>query len=231
MLDCTLPGKLSWYSQAHSRPRSQVQSQLHSMTHFQPAWQPSQVGSQDTLKYTTEYVHKYFPEYALKDTSNCTQWHTPSLLGWMLLCKVSRHSQAHSRPWSQVHSPDARPSKSYLAIPSHVCSWVLDPETCWVAGTRHWDTGGGRLRPKSWHWSIWYSEPHFQRGHRDGISRCLMVIVFTIAASNSARMVDICILGRPDLRLRFSSGICCQISIDCGCMCAHSFWCWWWWWP
>jgi len=30
-------------------------------------------------------------------------------------------------------------------------------------------------------------------------------------------------LGRADLRLRFSGGICSPLPIEFGCMCAHSF--------
>jgi hypothetical protein len=81
----------------------------------------SQVSSHNALKHT--------PEYALKYTPNCTRWHTPSLLDCTLPNKLSRCSQAHSRARSQVHSPEARHSQSHLTICSHVCSWVLDPET------------------------------------------------------------------------------------------------------
>jgi len=106
LLDYTLPSKLS------------RRSQLHSMAHSQPAWLyvskkalktlpialkgtlpafltvRSQVSSQDALNHT--------PEHALKYTTNCTRWHTPSLLDYTLLSKLSRrsqlHSMAHSRP-------------------------------------------------------------------------------------------------------------------------------------
>ena len=48
------------------------------------------------------------------------------------------------------------------------------------------------------------------------------VMVLTIAALDSAGKVDNWILGRADLRLGFSSRICCPLPIDCGRMCAHS---------
>jgi hypothetical protein len=49
-------------------------------------------------------------------------------------------------------------------------------------------------------------------------------MVLTIAAFDSAGMVDNWILGRADLRLRFSSGIYCSLHADCGRMyvCAFS---------
>ena len=47
-------------------------------------------------------------------------------------------------------------------------------------------------------------------------------MVLTIAALDSVGMVDNWILGRADLRLRFSSGIYCSLPTDCGRMCAHS---------
>jgi len=110
----------------------------------------SQVSSQNALKHT--------PKHAFKYTPNCTRW----------------HSQFHSMTLpaylalrSQIHSQEARYSQSNLTICSHVCFWVLDPETCWVAGARHreawgwWRVAGGRWWvtggiwwPKSWRWSI-----------------------------------------------------------------------------
>ena len=95
----------------------------------------SQVSSQNALKHT--------PEYALKYTPNCTRWNTPSLLDCTLPSMLARRSEAHSRACSQVHSPEARHSQSHLTICSHVCSWVLDPETCRVTGARHREAGGG----------------------------------------------------------------------------------------
>jgi hypothetical protein len=41
-------------------------------------------------------------------------------------------------------------------------------------------------------------------------------MVLTIAALDSAGKVDNWILGRADLRLRFSSGISCPLPTDCG---------------
>jgi len=117
-------------SQVHSRACSQGRSQLDSMTLPACLTIRSQVSSQDAPKHT--------PGHALKDAPNCTRWRTPSLLDCTLPSKLSRRSQAHSRACSQVHSQEARHSQSHLTICSHVCSWVLDPDTCWVAGARHW---------------------------------------------------------------------------------------------
>jgi hypothetical protein len=103
LLDCTLPSKLSRHFKVHTKY---------------------------ALKYTSKYVLKFIPEHVLKDAPNCTRWYTSSLLDCTLLSKLSRHSQAHSRACSQVHSQEARHSKSHLTICSHVCSCVLDPETC-----------------------------------------------------------------------------------------------------
>jgi len=44
-------------------------------------------------------------------------------------------------------------------------------------------------------------------------------MVLTIVASDSAGKVDNWIVGRADLRLRFSSGICCPLPINCRCVC------------
>jgi len=61
----------------------------------------SQVRYEFAPKYTSEYVLKYTPEQALNDASNCTRWHTPSLLHCRLSSKLSRHFQVLLR----VHSP------------------------------------------------------------------------------------------------------------------------------
>ena len=104
----------------------------------------SEVSSQNALKDT--------PKSALKYTPNCTWWRTYRLLDCMLLSKLSRHSQAYSRALSQVRSTEARHSQSHLTICSHVCSWVLNPETCWVAGARHKEVGGsGQNHDVSWY--------------------------------------------------------------------------------
>jgi len=60
--------------------------------------------------------------------------------------KLSRHSQAHSCTRSQVHP------QSHMTICFHVYFGVLDPETCWVAGARHQEMGGGwRIAGSRWH--------------------------------------------------------------------------------
>jgi len=133
-LHYTLPSKLSSHSQAHSRARSQVHSQLHFMTLPACLTLRFQVSSQNALRYT--------PVYTLKYTPKCTQCHTPILLGYTLPTKLSTCSQVHSRACSPLHSPEARDSQSHLTICSHVCSWVLDPETGWVAGARYEEADG-----------------------------------------------------------------------------------------
>jgi len=78
LLDYTLQSKLSRHSQVHLRVHFQVHSwvcfqgcsQLPSMGHSQPAW-------------------LYTPKHALKDSSNCTRWHTPSQLGFTLPSSLS----------------------------------------------------------------------------------------------------------------------------------------------
>jgi len=47
-------------------------------------------------------------------------------------------------------------------------------------------------------------------------------MVLTIETLDSVGMVDNWILGRADLRLRFSSGIYCPFPTHCGRMCVHS---------
>jgi hypothetical protein len=46
-------------------------------------------------------------------------------------------------------------------------------------------------------------------------------MVLTIAASHFAGMEDNSIMGRVDLRLRFSIGMYCLLPTDCGRMCTH----------
>ena len=121
-----------------------------------------------------------------QDALNCARWHTLSLLDCMLPSKHSRRSEAHSRAWFQLHSQlhsmtlpaylalpsqiqfqEAKHSQSHLTICSHVCSYVLDPETCWVGGARNreawgwwrvvggwWWVTGGVCWPKPWRRSI-----------------------------------------------------------------------------
>jgi len=140
LLDCTRANKLSRRSQTHSR----AHSQLHSMTLPACLTIRCQVHSEYAPKYTTGYVLKFSPGHALQDAPNCTGWRTPSLLDGTLPSRFSRCTEAHSWARSQVHSPEARYSQSHLTIRSHVCSWVLDPETCWVGGARHREPGGRR---------------------------------------------------------------------------------------
>jgi hypothetical protein len=125
-LHCMLPSKLSSHSQAHS--------QLHLMTLPTCLTICFQVSSPNALKYTSEFALIYTP--------HCTWYHTPILLDYTLPRKLWRCSQLHSHARSPLHSPEARHFQSYLTICSHVCPWVLDPETSWVAGTRYQKVNG-----------------------------------------------------------------------------------------
>ena len=79
----------------------------------------------------------YALKYALKTLSS------------ILPSTLSNTLPAYLALCSQIHSPEARHSQSHLTICSHVCSCVLGPETCWVAGARHqeawswWRVAGG----------------------------------------------------------------------------------------
>jgi hypothetical protein len=105
----------------------------------------------------------------------------------------------------------------------------------WVAGGG-WRVadGGGQYRDVGLYHSLnlIFNAPterksYLKRAHRNEISRCLTIMVLTIAALDSAGMVDNWILGTADLQLRFSSGICSLLPTDCGCMCAHLGRGWW----
>ena len=138
-LHCTVPSKLSSCAQAHSRACSQVHSQLH----YQPTWLY-------TSKYGLKTLSKYPPEYTLKYSPNCTRCHTPILLDYMLPSMLSRCSQVHSQARSPLHSPEPTHPQSHLTTCFHICFWVLDPETGWVAGARHQEADG------RW-WEAWGS--------------------------------------------------------------------------
>jgi hypothetical protein len=125
-LHCTLPSKLSSHSQAHS--------QLHLMTRPTCLTIRFQVSSKNALKHTSEF--------ALINTPHCTWYHTPILLDYTLPSKLSRCSQVHSRARSPLHSPEAWHFQCHFTICSHVYSWVLDLQTCWVAGTRYQKVDG-----------------------------------------------------------------------------------------
>ena len=115
----------------------------------------SEVISQDPFKYTCKYtpqymseqILKYNPKHALQYTPSCTPWYTPSLLECIIPNKLSRHSEAHSWVWFEVHF------QSYLTIWSHMCSWLLNPETCSGAGARH-RVGGWKVANGSQHYDI-----------------------------------------------------------------------------
>jgi hypothetical protein len=118
---CKLPSKLSRHSEAHSQARSQVHSQLHLMTLTACLTIYFQVSSQNTLKHTAGNALKYTPK--------CTQCHTPILVDCTFPSTLSRCSQVHSQACCPLHCPEARHSQSHLTVCSHVCLWVLDPET------------------------------------------------------------------------------------------------------
>jgi hypothetical protein len=137
MLSC----KLSRYSQVHSQPawlyatkqalktfpntlwvHSQVHlhvcSQLHSWAcipgHFQVH---SMAHSQSALLYD--------PNQALKTLSSTVPFALDGTFpAYLALC-------------SQVYSQQDRHSQSHLTILSHICSCMLDLETCWVAHISH----------------------------------------------------------------------------------------------
>ena len=81
----------------------------------------SQVSSQDAPKNTSEDASKY----------------TSELLSSTLFIALGGTLPAYLALCSQIHSPEARHSQSHLTMCSHVCSCVLGPETCSVAGARH----------------------------------------------------------------------------------------------
>ena len=179
----------------------------------------SQVSSHNNLKHT--------PDHAFKYTPSCTRWHTPSLLDCTFRSKLSRRSQSHSRARFEV------PAQSHLTIWSHICSCVLDPETCWVAGARRWVAGvgwrvvyGGRTHDfgRCCSLNLIFSVPTARRSHNASWSWCWQLPL------DSAGKVDNWILGRADLWLTFSSWICCLLPMHCGGMCAHLGRGWWWWW-
>jgi hypothetical protein len=118
---CSLPSKLSSHSQAHSQACSQVYSQLHLMILTACLTIYFQVSFQNTLKHSPGNAFKYTPK--------CTQCHTPILVDCTLPSTLSRCSQVHTQVRCPLHCPEARHSQSHLTVCSHVCSWVLDPET------------------------------------------------------------------------------------------------------
>ena len=118
----------------------------------------SQVSSQDTVKYTPSKFSSTPPSMFSSTL--------PIMLSRSLIIALDGKLLACLALRSQVHSQEARHSRSRLTICFHVCSRVLNPETCWVAGARHQEAvGGWRLAGcgwpmvhgvwwlKSWHWS------------------------------------------------------------------------------
>jgi hypothetical protein len=169
----------------------------------------SQVSSQDPLKHT--------PENALKDAPNCTRWHTPSLLDCMLPNTLPR---GKTLPISLDYMP---PCMLLRARSGDLLSCRPPGAGRREAGGR-WCVAGGGWRVACdgrnhdvgrYHsLNLIFCAATTMRSHDASRSWCLL----TIAAIDSAGMVDNCILGRADLRLRFSSRICSTLPIDCGCM-------------
>jgi len=60
--------------------------------------------SECTPQYTSKYILKHTSSNALKEASNCTQWHTPSLLDSLLPSKLPWHTYPHSGVHSQLHT-------------------------------------------------------------------------------------------------------------------------------
>jgi len=89
----------------------------------------SQVSSQDAPKYTPSTLPSTPPS-----TFSST---LPSMLSNTLPIALDDTLPAYLALRSQVHSQEARHSQSHLTICSLVCSCMLDPETCRVAGARH----------------------------------------------------------------------------------------------
>jgi len=117
LLDCTVGSKLLRHTQVHSQACSQWCSQLHSMVHSQLAWLYSTV-------YALKTIPSTLPSMLLSPVTNALDDKHPVYLA---LC-------------FNIHCQEAIHSKSHLTICFHMCSCILDPETCWVAGTKHWQT-------------------------------------------------------------------------------------------
>jgi hypothetical protein len=149
-LDGTLPACLTVRSQVSSQdalkhtPKHTLQYTPNCTRWHTPSLLDtrSQAHSKYAHKYTSEYVLEYTPGHALKDSFNCTRWHTPSLLDCTLpstlpgmLSRTLPIALDGTLPASltvrsEVSSQEGRHSQSYLTICSHVCSCMLDPETC-----------------------------------------------------------------------------------------------------
>jgi len=154
---CSMDLPVDWI--ATIRMRSWELGTIHHTAFNKTAKCTSLHGPKYTLMYTPDYnrLHtpilldlcfqlssrdapKYTPGHALKDAPNCIWCHTPSLLD---LCNhvcsqdALKHTPKHAPKYTLKRQDN-------LTTCSHICSWVLDPETGWVAGTRHLEAGGGR---------------------------------------------------------------------------------------
>jgi len=127
----------------------------------------------------------------------------PSTLSNTLLMALDDTLPACSDLPSQVYSPEARHFKSCWRVCSHVCTWVLDPETCQVAGTSNQKRDDER----------WVALPEIRTSvdtivgtsslarHGDKITQCLMVMVLSIPIRDSAGKWDNWMFERADFQL------------------------------
>jgi len=94
----------------------------------------SQVSYQDAPKYSLSAL-QITPPSMFSST-------LPIMLSMSLLIALDGILLACLPLCSQVHSQEARHSRSRVTIFFRVCSRVLNPETCWVAEARHQQPGG-----------------------------------------------------------------------------------------
>ena len=143
LLDYTLTSNLSWRSQVQAEfvlkytSRHTPKDTPNCTRLYTPSLRDlfSQVSSQDAPKYTLSALQSTPPSMFSRTLPNMlSRTLLISLDGTLLACLVLR---------SQVHFQEARHSRSCFTICFYICCLVLDPETCWVAGARDYEVGGG----------------------------------------------------------------------------------------
>jgi len=179
------------------------------------SWTCSQVHSQLHSMTHSQPTWLYTPKYTLKrqDTPNLTWLYSPMYAPG---CSIMRLVQLHMLGTGRCEA--AGVEQALIGRWWVACGvWQVEGAVCW---------------PKSCCQLIMECESYLQHAHREDIACFLTVMVLTIAASDSARMVSNWILERADLPLRFSSGICCMPPINFGYMWVHSVLGqrWWWQW-
>jgi len=119
----------------------------------------SQVSSQDAPKYTPHTLRSTPPStFSSTLPGMLSRTLKIALDGTLLACLTvrsevsARDALKHSPEHAPKYTPEARQSQSHLTICSHVCSWVLDSETCRVAGTTHRKAGGRRREAGGRRW-------------------------------------------------------------------------------